>query len=117
MNQSAWDYQQMPQEQAQQIADVGGRGQDAVARALQVVNPFMTFKTLQQGGQSQLPEVFGPQPQYPNANERLAGDYGQIENAANLGVIQGKKGKDKYGNSQNQIWQAYFGGNPVPFTR
>ncbi len=116
-NQSEWEYRQMPQETAQQIADVGGRGQDAVSRALQVLNPFMIFSTLKQGGTSQLPEVFGPQPQYPNANDRLAGDYAQIEKATKLGLIQGRKGKDKFGNDQNQVWQAFFKGNPVPFTR
>ena len=66
-NASAWDYQPLPQNEANNIRTIAGRGDDAVSRAMQVFNPFMTFSTLKQGGESALPDIFGSQPTYPNA--------------------------------------------------
>lgn len=114
-NSSAWDYQPLPQNEADNIRTIAGRGSDAISRGLQVFNPFMTFSTLKQGGQSALPDIFGPQPIYPNANERLAGDFSTIKNAQSQGLLKTNRTQDRFGTDQTQLMRPFFKGSPVPF--
>lgn len=115
MNQSAWDYTPLPQNEATEIRRIAGRGDDAASRLLQVFNPFTTIPTLAQGGQSALPAIFGNQPTYPNANERLAGDAATIKNLRDRGLLKVNKTKDPYGESMTQVMIPSYKGYPIPF--
>ena len=114
MNQSAWEYNPIPQDQADQIRTVAGRGSDAVSRLAQVLNPITTFSTLRQGGTSDLPSSFGPQPTYANANDRLAGDTQAIRDAQSRGLLKTQRTKDKFGEKQIQILRPSYKGSPLP---
>lgn len=115
MNSSAWQYTPIPQNEADTIRTIAGRGDDTASRFMQVLNPFMTFSTLRQGGKSALPESFGPQPTYANPYERLAGDAAVIKNLRDRGLLKTNRTTDKFGEKQIQVMRPIFNGFPIPF--
>lgn len=115
MNQSAWDYTPLPQEEAENIRYIAGRGNGLSARLMQVFNPFTIIPTLAQGGQSALPAMFGNQPTYPNANDRLAGDTATIKSLGDRGLLKTNRAKDKYGEDIIQVMRPSYNGFPIPF--
>ncbi len=90
-----WQMAPLPQKQADNLRTIAGRGDDAVSRGLQVMNPLTVIPTLAQGGTSALPpEIMGAQPTYPNASDRLKGDASAIKNARDAGFIRPLKKPD-----------------------